>query len=202
MSDKTYEQPGQWDEPIEGHSTIANPVLSDTSKTRETLDTPARAEMKDKLYEREPASAPDTPQLPPLDVTQEERSTIKNMRPFATRCTLIALEHLKCRERQLSAALAEVARLKEEKNEQEAALKEIFQILLPVTNTADSTTTGMARKAVNMLAASQKKMDALIEAGRKVNRWYMHTTPEWNKDTQDAIDEFDAAIALAEERAK
>lgn len=52
-------------------------------------------------------------ELPPFDVTKEERSLIENMRPMAARNTLIALERLACRERQLLAALNEVQGVKD-----------------------------------------------------------------------------------------
>jgi len=46
---------------------------------------------------------PKVGELPPLDVTEEERSRIANTRPMAARNTLLALERLACRERQLLA---------------------------------------------------------------------------------------------------
>ncbi len=110
-------------------------------------------------------------------------------------------------ERQLSAALSEVATLREENERLTGELRWVDATLArrPALDGVDRATKIERMCSVNgkmliELADSQKKMDALIAAGRTVNRWYMHTTPEWNKDMQDAIDEFDAAIALAEER--
>lgn len=67
----------------------------------------------------EPNDTREEVELPALDVTDEERSRIENMRPMAPRNTLLALEQLACRERQLKAALsanrekdAEIKRLK------------------------------------------------------------------------------------------
>ena len=64
-------------------------------------------------------------------------------------------------ERGIASAGVENDQLKRERDEAKNALKKIFGLLLPITCTADSSTVGMVRKIVQMLAEERARLDWL-----------------------------------------
>lgn len=59
---------------------------------------------------------------------------------------------------------------------------------------------GPIHLASSPLPAPDPVIAALVEALKKADKmrdWFMHTVPEWDKSTQRAIDEYEAACKTA-----